>query len=73
MNELSKAKPQADWSADWAPYLHRVEEILEQLKTFNANLVNEILTISDEIKYGELDGFWMDYYQVMLELGVVSE
>ncbi|MGJ7465588.1 hypothetical protein [Comamonas thiooxydans] len=72
VNELSQTKPHTDWSTDWAPYLHRVEEILEQLKTFNTNLVNEILTISEEIEHGGLDDFWTDYYQAILELGVIN-
>lgn len=73
VNELSKAKLHEDWSVDWAPYLHRVEEILAQLRTFSPNLANDISTISEEIEYGGLDDFWMDYYQAILELGVISE
>lgn len=73
VNELSKERPHAEWSVDWAPYLHRVEEILEQLKTFNPNLAGEIATVSEEIAYGGLDDFWLEYYQFILELGVISE
>lgn len=71
VNELSKTIPHAEWARRWPPYLHRVNEILEQMKSAQPGVVAIIDKITEEIEYGELDEFWLDYYETLTHLGVV--
>lgn len=71
VNELSKTMPHSEWATRWPPYIHRVNEILEQMKSAQPSVVGIIDKITDEIEYGELDEFWLDYYETLMHLGVV--
>lgn len=71
INELSKTVPHAEWAARWAPYIHRVNEILEQMKLTQPNVGDIVDKLNDEIEHGELDDFWLDYYETLTHLGVV--
>lgn len=71
VNELAKTVPHAEWALRWSPYLHRVNEILEQMKSYQPNALDIIENVSEEVLCGELDEFWMDYYETLTQLGVV--
>lgn len=70
---LSKSSIQRNLEYKWAPYLHRVDEILRKLEAYQPSLKNEINKVAKDIEFGELDDFWMDYYEILIELGTIEQ
>lgn len=71
VNELSSTMPQTEWASRWSPYIYRVSEILDEMKAIKPSICDTIAKVTDEIDYGELDEFWLDYYKTLSHLGVV--
>lgn len=72
INELGKSMLQDEWATRWATYLYRIDEILTEIVVEDPSMGALIQEIELDVEYGNLDGFWMDYYQTLTCLGVVA-
>lgn len=72
INDLGKSMPHQEWANRWPVYLDRVEEILEQMKLERPESKELIQQLAEDVEYGELDEFWLDWYETLNKLGVIS-
>lgn len=72
INELGKTMPQDEWALRWAPYIFRIDEILTEIVVADPSMDRLIKETEVDIEYGNLDEFWLDYYETLSNLGVVA-
>jgi hypothetical protein len=72
INELGNSMPQDEWSTRWASYIYRIDEILNEIVRQDPSLSSAVDQIQEDVELGDLDEFWLDYYETLTHLGVVA-
>lgn len=60
------------WEQQFGIVLHRIDEVIEQLSNTYEVLRNRIVSIRQEIESGDLDAYWLNHFELLIDLGWIS-
>ncbi len=52
--------------------LHRIDEVLNELSDTYENLRDRIFSIQEEVESGDLDAYWLNHFELLIDLGWIS-
>ena len=52
--------------------LHRIDEVLTELANNYAALHERIVVIQDEVESGDMDAYWLNHFELLIDLGWVA-
>lgn len=52
--------------------LHRIDEVIEDLSNTYENLRDRIFSIQEEVESGDLDAYWLNHFELLVDLGWIS-
>lgn len=67
-----KATNLVKWEQQFGVVLHRIEEVLTELSDTYVALRMRIIVIQDEVESGDMDAYWLNHFELLLDLGWVS-
>jgi len=67
-----KATDLIKWESQFGVVLHRIEEVLTELSDTYVALRMRIIVIQDEVESGDMDAYWLNHFELLLDLGWVS-
>ncbi|WP_179991392.1 hypothetical protein [Acinetobacter sp. YH16058] len=67
-----KATDLIRWEQQFGVVLHRIEEVLTELSDTYVALRMRIIVIQDEVESGDMDAYWLNHFELLIDLGWVS-
>ena len=67
-----KATDLIKWEQQFGVVLHRIDEVLNDLSNTYENLRNRIFSIQEEVESGDLDAYWLNHFELLIDLGWIS-
>ncbi|RBA36996.1 MULTISPECIES: hypothetical protein [Acinetobacter] len=67
-----KATDLIKWEQQFGVVLHRIDEVLNELSDTYENLRNRIFSIQEEVESGDLDAYWLNHFELLIDLGWIS-
>lgn len=67
-----KATDLIKWESQFGVVLHRIDEVLTELANNYAALHERIVVIQDEVESGDLDAYWLNHFELLIDLGWVA-
>lgn len=67
-----KATDLIKWESKFGVILHRIDEVLNDLSNTYENLRDRIFSIQEEVESGDLDAYWLNHFELLLDLGWIS-
>ena len=67
-----KATDLIKWESKFGVVLHRIDEVLNDLSNTHENLRDRIFSIQEEVESGDLDAYWLNHFELLIELGWIS-
>ena len=67
-----KATNLVKWEQQFGVVLHRIDEVLNELSTSYQDLKERILSIQDEVESGDLDAYWFNHFELLIDLGWIA-
>ena len=67
-----KATDLIKWESKFGVVLHRIDEILTELSNAYVDLRKRIVSIQDEVESGDLDAYWLNHFELLIDLGWVA-
>ena len=64
-----KATDLLKWEQQFGVVLHRIEEVLTELSDTYVALRERIIVIQDEVESGDMDAYWLNHFELLLEMG----
>lgn len=64
-----KATNLLKWEQQFGVVLHRIEEVLTELSDTYVALRERIIVIQDEVESGDMDAYWLNHFELLLEMG----
>ena len=52
--------------------IHRIDEVLTELSNAYETLRDRILSIQEEVESGDLDAYWLNHFELLIDLGWIS-
>lgn len=60
------------WEQQFGVVLHRIDEVIEELSNTYKNLHDRIFLIQEEVESGDLDAYWLNHFELLVDLGWVA-
>lgn len=54
-------------------FLSRIEDVIEAISSISSKHRKMVLSIKEDVVSGNYDDYWMSHYQMLLDIGVISE
>ena len=67
-----KATNLIKWESQFGVVLHRIDEVLNDLSDTYENLRDRIFSIQEEVESGDLDAYWLNHFELLIDLGWVA-
>ncbi|MCU4366293.1 hypothetical protein KTG70_14425 [Acinetobacter variabilis] len=67
-----KATDLIKWESQFGVVLHRIDEVLNDLSNTYENLRDHIFSIQEEVESGDLDAYWLNHFELLIDLGWIS-
>ena len=67
-----KATDLIKWESQFGVVLHRIDEVLNELSDTYENLRDRIFSIHEEVESGDLDAYWLNHFELLIDLGWIS-
>ena len=67
-----KATDLIKWESQFGVVLHRIDEVLNDLSNTYENLRDRIFSIQEEVESGDLDAYWLNHFELLIDLGWIS-
>ena len=67
-----KATDLIRWEQQFGVVLHRIEEVLTELSDTYVALRMRIIVIQDEVESGDMDAYWLNHFELLIDLGWIS-
>ena len=67
-----KATDLIKWEQQFGVVLHRIDEVLTELSNTYVDLRERIVAIQDEVESGDLDAYWLNHFELLIDLGWIS-
>ncbi len=67
-----KATDLIKWESHFGVVLHRIDEVLNNLSNTYGNLRDRIFSIQEEVENGDLDAYWLNHFELLIDLGWIS-
>lgn len=67
-----KATDLIKWEQQFGVVLHRIDEVLNDLSNTYENLHDRIFSIQEEVESGDLDAYWLNHFELLLDLGWIA-
>ena len=67
-----KATDLIKWEQQFGVMLHRIDEVLNELSDTYENLRDRIFSIQEEVESGDLDAYWLNHFELLIDLGWIS-
>ncbi|QOW50818.1 hypothetical protein G0029_14125 [Acinetobacter sp. YH12138] len=67
-----KATDLIKWESQFGVVLHRIDEVLTELSNAYIDLRERIVAIQDEVESGDLDAYWLNHFELLIDLGWIS-
>ena len=67
-----KATDLIKWEQQFGVVLHRIDEVLKELSDTYENLRDHIFSIQEEVESGDLDTYWLNHFELLIDLGWIS-
>lgn len=67
-----KATDLIKWESQFGVVLHRIDEVLNDLSDTYENLRDRIFSIQEEVESGDLDAYWLNHFELLVDLGWIS-
>ncbi|MEO9346153.1 hypothetical protein [Acinetobacter radioresistens] len=67
-----KATDLIKWEQQFGVVLHRIDEVLNELSDTYENLRDRIFSIQEEVESGDLDAYWLNHFELLIDLGWVA-
>ena len=67
-----KATDLVKWEQQFGVVLHRIDEVLTELADTYQALAERITSIQDEVDSGDLDTYWLNHFELLLDLGWIA-
>ncbi|MGQ1155381.1 hypothetical protein ACT436_11775 [Acinetobacter baumannii] len=67
-----KATNLVKWEQQFGVILHRIDEVLNELSTSYQDLKERILSIQAEVESGDLDAYWFNHFELLIDLGWIA-
>lgn len=67
-----KATDLIKWEQQFGVVLHRIDEVLNDLSDTYENLRDRIFLIQEEVESGDLDAYWLNHFELLIDLGWVA-
>ena len=67
-----KATDLIKWEQQFGVVLHRIDEVIEELSNTYENLRDRIFSIQEEVESGDLDAYWLNHFELLLDLGWIA-
>lgn len=67
-----KATDLINWEQQFGVVLHRIDEVLNELSDTYENLRDRIFSIQEEVESGDLDAYWLNHFELLIDLGWIS-
>lgn len=67
-----KATDLIKWESQFGVILHRIDEVLTELSNAYVDLRERIISIQDEVESGDLDAYWLNHFELLIDLGWVA-
>jgi hypothetical protein len=67
-----KATDLLRWEQQFGVVLHRIEEVLTELSDTYVALRERIIVIQDEVESGDMDAYWLNHFELLLEMGWIA-
>lgn len=67
-----KATDLIKWEQQFGVVLHRIDEVLNELSDTYEHLRDRIFSIQEEVESGDLDAYWLNHFELLIDLGWIS-
>jgi len=67
-----KAMDLIKWEQQFGVVLHRIDEVLNDLSNSYENLRDRIFLIQEEVESSDLDAYWLNHFELLLDLGWIA-
>lgn len=67
-----KATDLIKWEQQFGVVLHRIDEVLNDLSNTYENLRDRIFSIQEEVESGDLDAYWLNHFELLIDLGWIA-
>ncbi|MEN8351133.1 hypothetical protein [Acinetobacter towneri] len=67
-----KATDLIKWEQQFGVVLHRIDEVLNELSDTYENLRDRIFLIQEEVESGDLDAYWLNHFELLIDLWWIS-
>ncbi len=67
-----KATDLIKWESQFGVVIHRIDEVLTELSNAYETLRDRILSIQEEVESGDLDAYWLNHFELLIDLGWIS-
>ncbi|HAK17108.1 MAG TPA: hypothetical protein DCM65_12860 [Acinetobacter junii] len=67
-----KATDLVKWEQQFGVALHRIDEVLNDLSNTYEHLRDRIFSIQEEVENGDLDAYWLNHFELLIDLGWVA-
>ncbi len=67
-----KATDLLKWEQQFGVVLHRIDEVLTELTNTFVALRDRIVVIQDEVEGGDLDSYWLNHFELLIDLGWIA-
>ena len=67
-----KATDLVKWEQQFGVILHRINEVIEELLNAYVDLRERIVSIQDEVESGDLDAYWLNHFELLIDLGWIE-
>ncbi len=67
-----KATDLIKWESQFGVVLHRIDEVLTELSNAYVDLRERIVAIQDEVESGDLEAYWLNHFELLIDLGWIS-
>lgn len=67
-----KATDLIKWESQFGVVLHRIDEVLNELSDTYENLRDRIFSIQEEVESGDLDAYWLNHFELLIDLEWIS-
>ena len=67
-----KATDLIKWESQFGVVLHRIDEVLTELSNAYVDQRERIVAIQDEVESGDLEAYWLNHFELLIDLGWVA-
>ena len=67
-----KAADLIKWEQQFGVVLHRIDEVLIELLSSYETLRDRVFSIQEEVESGDLDAYWLNHFELLIDLGWVA-